>query len=131
MGVLTPTTAASTAASGAMNSAPNRFWKAVTNSAEPRHQQPARHDGVDGAGQRGREDEQVAAQRGAAARPPPSSTRATTPANDSGHAEPLAARAALAHVRAFSTSTKIGMVAIRMAASLALVWAMPRFSKVK
>ena len=61
----------------------------------------------------------------------PSSASAATPANDSttpSHWLPVVRSRV---VKALMTSTKMGMVAIRMAASLALVWAMPRFSKVK
>ncbi len=61
----------------------------------------------------------------------PSSTSATTPANDSATPSHWPAEVCSRTVRALMTSTKIGMVAIRMAASLALVWAMPTFSKVK
>ncbi len=113
-----------------MNSAPNRFWNVVTNSAERSTSRrrarmlysPALND--------------AASTRRSPVTPPPatpdpSATRATTPANDS--ATPVHCRAVLCSrsVNTFSTATKIGMVAIRIAAALALVRAMPRFSKVK
>ena len=131
MGVLTPTAAASTAASGSMNSAPKRFCQVVTSSAGRDTSRRRAIRLYTAADSDAASTSRLPAQRRPAGAAPPQLDQRHDAGERDADADPLRGGVPLLEVNTLSTATKIGMAAIRMAASLALVRAMPRFSKVK